>query len=89
MATNPFISFANSPQSPSQRLLAITPSDATDISFTVRQIYVGVGGDITVIDSAGNTVTHVGVPQGSYIGPFAVDRVKATGTTASSLVGYV
>lgn len=88
-ATNPFNSHAKGPTSGAISLVAITPSDAADLANVVRMIYVGVGGDIAVIDTAGNTVTHVGVPQGSYIGPFQVARVKVTGTTASSLIGYV
>lgn len=88
-AINPFSTSSSGPTTSAISLVAITPSDAADLANVVRMIYVGVGGDISVIDTAGNTVTHVGVPQGSYIGPFQVARVKATGTTASSLVGYV
>jgi hypothetical protein len=88
-ASNLFSSYQVTPQSPALGLVAITPSDSADLSTAVRSIYVGVGGDVCVIDTAGNTVTHVGAPQGGYLGPFAVARVKATGTTASSLIGYI
>lgn len=88
-ATNPFSNFAAGPNSPALSLVAIVTSDTTDLVQTVRQIYVGVAGDVTVVDSQGNTVTHKNVPQGAYIGPFCVARVKATGTTATNLVGYV
>lgn len=86
---NPFADFQASPQSPAVSLVAITPNDSTDLATAVRSIYVGVGGDVCVIDTAGNTVTHVAAPQGGYLGPFHVARVKATGTTATNLIGYV
>ncbi len=70
-------------------LVAIVPNDSTDLAITVRQIYVGTGGDVRVITDAGTTVTHRNVPAGCYIGPFNVARVTATGTTASDLVGYI
>ncbi len=88
-ATNIFSVNQPTPQSPAVSMVAITPSDDTDLTTAVRSIYIGVGGDVCVIDTAGNTVTHVGAPQGGYIGPFHVARVKATGTTATSLIGYV
>jgi len=74
---------------PAFYMTAITPSDTVDLVDALVSIYVGVGGDVCVIDTAGNTVTHVGAPQGGYIGPFSVARVKATGTTATNLIGYV
>jgi hypothetical protein len=88
-AANSNLDNRNDAGAPALGLVAITPSDSTDLSTAVRSIYVGVGGDVCVIDTAGNTVTHVGAPQGGYLGPFAVARVKATGTTASSLIGYI
>jgi hypothetical protein len=88
-AVNPFLNTGMSPVFPAVSLVAITPSDSSDLTTMVRQIYAGVAGDVCVIDSAGNTVTFVGVQAGSTIGPFAVSRVKATGTTATNLVGYV
>ena len=88
-AANSNLDNRNDASAPALGLVAITPSDSADLSTAVRSIYVGVGGDVCVIDTAGNTVTHVGAPQGGYLGPFAVARVKATGTTASSLIGYI
>lgn len=88
-ATKPFFAESDSIMSPAIKLVSITPNDSTDLTTAVRSIYVGVGGDVCLIDTAGNTVTHIGAPQGGYIGPFSVARVKATGTTASGLIGYV
>lgn len=88
-AINPFYSLYLVQNQPALNLVEITPNDGTDLVKVVRSIYVGVGGDVCVIDTAGNTVTHKEAPQGGYIGPFAVARVKATGTTATNLIGYV
>lgn len=74
---------------PAAKLTAITKSDSTVYSPLIRAIYVGVGGNINVVDSAGNTVLFVGVPQGSVLGPFAVSKVMSTSTTASSMVGFI
>lgn len=75
-------------QSPSIALADITPSDSADLPTMARLIYVGVGGDVVVIDINGVTVTHKNAPTGGYLGPFAVARVKATGTTATNLIAY-
>lgn len=74
---------------PARSLVTITPSNSTNIANVVRSIYVGVGGNITVVTTAGEVVLFTGVPQGAVIGPFNVVRVNSTGTTASSLVGFV
>lgn len=66
---------------------AITPNDDTDVAQVTRAIYVGTGGDLTVIladDS--NPVTFKNVPGGTML-PIRVDRVRATATTASNLLG--
>lgn len=89
-ATNPFDT-NNSYDStrPALGLIAITTSDSADQTRVLRMIYCGVAGNISVIDTEGNTATHLNVASGSYIGPFSVARVKATGTTATNLIGYV
>ena len=88
-ANNPFPQSGNSPLASAISMANITPSDASDLPTLVRQIYVGVGGDVNVIDSKGNAVLHKNVGSGCYLGPFAVARVLATGTTATNLIGYV
>lgn len=73
---------------PSPKLVTITPSDTTVFSPAIRQIYVGTGGNVVVVDAEGNTVTFSSVPSGFYITPVFVSKVKATGTTTSGLVGF-
>ena len=77
------------PTWPGYNLIAVTPSDSTNFSPAVRQLYVGAGGNVTVETEAGTTVTFVNVLGGTYIGPFFIKKVKSTGTTASSIVAFV
>ena len=73
---------------PALRLVAITPANS-DLVETVRWIYVGGAGDVTVIDTVGTTVVFKAVPVGTTLGPFYVAQVKLTGTTATLLVGMI
>ena len=72
-----------------ERAFAITPHDTNDLTYVVRQIYVGVGGSVKVVTSGGDTVTHKDVPQGSYLTGLRIKKVLATGTAATDLIGYV
>ena len=66
---------------------AITPSDGTQMATHVRAIYVGGDGDIVVKMPSGD-VTFTGVLAGSLI-PVQTSWVKATGTTATSMIGLI
>ena len=88
-AIRPFETQLITALSPALSLIALTPSDSVDITSSVRMIYVGTGGNVAVMDLSGNTVVHKNVSSGSYLGPFHVARVLATGTTDADLVGYV
>lgn len=65
---------------------AITPDDVSDLPDSVREIYVGGGGDLTVRGLDGETVTYQDVPAGTFVQLWVV-RVFDTGTTATKLVG--
>lgn len=86
-ALNKFRGFIDSFNAPARRHVAITPSDADELAYTVRRIYVGTGGDIALVDGEGNQVTYKNVTSGSYIGDCVYKQVKVTGTTATDLVG--
>lgn len=73
---------------PAQDAFTIIPSNSTNFNIAARGVYVGVGGDITLVTPAGNAVLFVGVPQGSVL-PVTCIRINSTGTTATSLVGLV
>lgn len=66
---------------------AITPHDVTNFTKPCRAVYVGTGGDLTLVTISG-AVTFVGVASGSLI-PVFCTRVNFTGTTADDLVGLV
>jgi hypothetical protein len=62
---------------------AITKNDTTNIAPT-RAIYIGGQGDLAVRMIAGNNVTFFACPAGLLL-PVQVDRVLATGTTATNI----
>lgn len=64
----------------------ITPNDNTDLPYITRGVYVGVTGDVSVV-AAGNgaTVVFAGVAGGTIL-PIQVTRIRATGTTSTSVV---
>jgi hypothetical protein len=67
--------------------VAITPSDTAEQGPPILSgVYVGGAGDVTVITELGTTTTFKAVPVGATL--FCRTRlVKATGTTATNLVG--
>jgi hypothetical protein len=67
--------------------VAITPSDTAEQGPPILSgVYVGGAGDVTVITELGTTTTFKALPVGQTI--FCRTRlVKATGTTATNLVG--
>ncbi len=77
------------PTWPGTDLVQITKSDVTVYAQPIRQIYVGAGGDISVTTQEGSTVVHKGCIGGTYIGPFFIKKVNASGTTAGDLIGYL
>jgi hypothetical protein len=74
------------PDAPASKAFAITPNDSTDLTVSTRAVYVGTAGNLSVIltdDSAAVTLTNCAV--GYH--PLKCKRVRATGTTATGLVG--
>lgn len=67
---------------------AVTPSDSTTFATPVRprSLYVGGTGSVAVRFVDGSTATFASVPAGAIL-PVHVDRVLATGTTATNIVG--
>jgi hypothetical protein len=69
-------------------VLTIVPHNTNRLAASVRAIYVGTGGSIALVAEDGTEATFVDVPQGTLL-PVETRQVKATGTTASNLVGLV
>lgn len=70
----------------SDNAVAITPSDETVLNPMPRALYVGTTGNVNVKTARGNDVVYSNVPVGSYI-LTRVQKVYATSTTASNIVG--
>lgn len=73
-------------QSPAASLVDVIPNDSTDlVTIPTRGVYIGGGGNIAVVTQHGETITLIGVVAGA-IYPFQINRIKATGTTATNIV---
>ena len=66
---------------------AVVPSDSTVLPLT-RALYVGSTGNVTVRFKGGSIVTFIAVPAGQYL-VVQVDQVRATGTSAGSIVALL
>ena len=85
--TNPFEQYADTPTAPALKCFAITPDDTADLAVITKAIYVGEAGDVVLRSAQGDTdVTFRNLPEG-YILDVRVLAIRATGTTAGSLVG--
>lgn len=72
--------------SPSNSFFAVTPNDSTNLANgECRGIYVGVSGDVSVLNELGTTTVLVGVLAG-VVHPFGTKRIRATGTTATNII---
>lgn len=71
--------------SPASNAAAVTPSDSADLPTSSKRLWVGTGGNVTLVTVGGATVTYTAVPNGTYLQVRAA-RVKSTGTTASNIV---
>jgi hypothetical protein len=65
------------------RAVAVTPSDTTEVFASA--IYVGSGGNLSVVTEGGDTVTFSNVPAGTTL-VIRVTRIRATSTTATNIV---
>lgn len=75
---------------PASQVVAVTPSDSTDLTHYATALYVGTAGNVAVIpinNADGAPVTFTAHASG-YM-PVRVRRVLATGTTASNILALV
>ena len=86
--TDRFADFQPSLSGPASTGFSVVPNDAADLPEATRALYVGTGGDIALVDAAGNAVIFKAVPQGSVL-PVRARAVRVAGTTAADLVGLV
>lgn len=69
---------------PAHRAAVVTPNDVTVLDPPTRSLYIGVTGNLTVRMVDGMDATFNNVPVGIF--PIRVDKVYATGTTATNMV---
>lgn len=83
----PFENLADGPMAPALVCFAINPDDSGDLPTVTKALFVGEAGDV-VLRSAGSTedVLFRNLPSG-YVLDVRVRAVRASGTTASALVG--
>ena len=64
---------------------AVTPKDTRKLGYIATSLYIGVGGDVEVVDVNGNTQIFKNAQTGSYIvGQFI--KVKRSNTTATNIL---
>jgi len=83
-----FAQHAASLDAPAQHGFAVIPNDSADLIETTRALYVGAGGNLSVLMASGATLSFAGVQAGSILA-IRVQRVRATDTTAGQIVGLV
>jgi hypothetical protein len=77
--------FSTTPDSCAKIATAITPADS-DLAAASRALYIGTSGNLRVTTTSGNDVTFANVASGTIL-PVSVNRVWATSTTASNIIG--
>jgi len=80
-----FTTFRTGLGDPANDAAAVTPSATATLAQTTRFLYVGASGSLNVVTAAGTTVAFAAVPAGTTI-PVRVNKVLATGTSASGIV---
>ena len=86
MTNDPFRFHTRTLEGPAIGAIAVTPSDDTDLSTSIRAVTIN-GAGVLVYDFEGVTYTTNTLP----VGPHALraDRIRATGTTATGITGWV
>jgi hypothetical protein len=73
--------------SPGAVFIAVTPADTNLANGICRGIYVGAAGNLTILDTDGNTVAFV-APALGVIHPIQAVQIKAATTATSILAVY-
>lgn len=73
-------------ETPFTHAFAIAPSNTADLPNVIRQLYVGVGGNVRIDTLQGETVDFIGVLAGTLY-DIQAKKVWSTGTTATNMVG--
>lgn len=87
MALNPFHSWSKSAAGPALGSFAITPNNSTDLATDIRAVTIGTAGTLSWVSVGGDTQTTAPLPPGTY--PIYARRIRASGTTATQITGWV
>lgn len=87
--SNPFANHEPSDTSAAIGSYVVTPSDSIDLTQSIRAITIGgTGGTVSYISSRdGQTYATAFLPSGTYV--LFASRIRATGTTATDITGWV
>ncbi|MEM9247686.1 MAG: hypothetical protein AAGB05_03205 [Pseudomonadota bacterium] len=83
MAEDSFASFARTPDAPATSVVELVPNDSADLAHVTLGLNVSTPGTVRVTTLAGDVV-DVYVAAGVAF-PIRVERVWATGTTATGI----
>ena len=72
----------------SNEVIAVTPSDSTNLTKLARALYIGGTGNVALHTPNGGPVTFTNTQAGTVL-PVQVVRVDSTGTTATNIVALV
>ncbi|MCE6950247.1 hypothetical protein LAZ40_06365 [Cereibacter sphaeroides] len=72
---------------PASGAMAITPSDANDLASAIRAVTLGGEGTLSFMGWDGQVHTTGPLPVGTYA--LLACRIRATGTTATNITGWV
>lgn len=73
---------------PGSGVFSVTLSNTTKFTTNARAIYVGTGGDVSLLAADGTSAVFKNVPSGTTL-PVQTCRVNVTGTTAADIVGLL
>ena len=84
-----FIGSQSGVSDPARRAVLVTPDNVTDLADIPTALYVGTGGDITMIGvdaaPAAPGLLWKNVPSGAIL-PFRARRILAAGTSAANIL---
>lgn len=83
--TDAYSTLAPAPGAPARRAEAVTPHDANDLPCVAKALYLGQGGDLSLIPANGTAAVTLKAHGAGYVA-VQTRRVLATGTTAQQIV---
>jgi hypothetical protein len=88
--SDPFKSYPRSREMPARKGFSISTHNTNDLANVTRGIMIGGGSTMSVVfaDDGDTPTTLSGLVPGQVY-PFAVKRVRTTGTDATGIVGFL